>query len=75
VSRFIRRFRVNYTVLLGLRGTKALFIGVETLPVTVVFFFDMEGEGKERGDSLARRVRGEDQTITSLSAVLRLRCR
>jgi thiol-disulfide isomerase/thioredoxin len=36
VRRFVRRFRVNYPVLLGGRKTKALFDRGETLPFTVV---------------------------------------
>jgi hypothetical protein len=46
VRRFVRRFRVNYPVLLGSRDTKTLFIGEETLPVTVVI--DREGNVRER---------------------------
>jgi thiol-disulfide isomerase/thioredoxin len=44
VRRFVRRFRVNYPVLLGTRETKALFDQSETLPVTVV----IDGEGNVR---------------------------
>ena len=46
VRRFVRRFHVNYPVLFGSRDTKALFIGGETLPVTVVI--DREGNVKDR---------------------------
>jgi thiol-disulfide isomerase/thioredoxin len=46
VRRFVRRFRVNYPVLLGSRDTKALFIRGETLPVTVVI--DRQGNVRER---------------------------
>ncbi|HEX7318643.1 MAG TPA: TlpA disulfide reductase family protein [Pyrinomonadaceae bacterium] len=46
VRRFVRRFKVNYPVLLGARNTKALFIEGETLPVTVVI--DREGNVRER---------------------------
>jgi thiol-disulfide isomerase/thioredoxin len=46
VRRFVRRFRVNYPVLLGTRETKTLFIEGETLPVTIVI--DREGNVRER---------------------------
>lgn len=46
VRQFVRRFRVNYPVLLGTRETKALFIEGETLPVTIVL--DREGNVRER---------------------------
>jgi thiol-disulfide isomerase/thioredoxin len=46
VRRFVRRFKVNYPVLLGARDTKELFIEGETLPVTVVV--DREGNVRER---------------------------
>lgn len=46
VRRFVRRFKINYSVLLGARGTKALFIEGETLPLTVVI--DREGNVRER---------------------------
>jgi thiol-disulfide isomerase/thioredoxin len=46
VRRFVRRFHVNYPVLLGSRDTKTLFIGGETLPVTIVL--DREGNVRER---------------------------
>jgi thiol-disulfide isomerase/thioredoxin len=44
VRRFVKRFRVNYPVLLGTRETKALFDQSETLPITVV----IDGEGNFR---------------------------
>jgi len=46
VRRFIRRYKVNYPVLLGSSGTKALFAEGETLPITVVL--DGEGNIQER---------------------------
>lgn len=46
VRRFIRRHKVPYPVLLGTTDTKTLFIGGETLPVTVVI--DREGNVRER---------------------------
>lgn len=46
VRRFVRRFKVNYPVLLGGKETKALFMGGETLPITVVV--DREGNVRER---------------------------
>ena len=45
VRRFLRRHKVNYPVLLGSVGTKALFAEGETLPVTVVK--DREGTVRE----------------------------
>ncbi len=45
VRRFVRRFRVNYPVLLGTRDAKALFTEAETLPMTVVI--DREGNVRE----------------------------
>ena len=45
VRRFARRFKVNYPVLLGSEETKSLFMGGETLPVTIV----IDGEGNLRG--------------------------
>lgn len=44
--RFVRRFHVNYPVLLGTQQTKALFVEGETLPITVVL--DREGNVRER---------------------------
>jgi thiol-disulfide isomerase/thioredoxin len=46
MRRFVRRFLINYPVLLGTRETKALFIEGETLPVTIVL--DREGNVRER---------------------------
>lgn len=46
VRRFIRRRKVSYPVLLGAADTKTLFMGGETLPVTVVI--DREGKVRER---------------------------
>ena len=46
VRRFVRRHKVTYPVLLGSKETKALFMGGETLPVTVVI--DREGNVRER---------------------------
>ena len=46
VRRFVRRFHVNYPVLLGTKETKALFIEGETLPITIVL--DREGNIRER---------------------------
>ena len=46
VRRFVRRHKVTYPVLLGTKETKALFMGGETLPVTVVI--DREGNVRER---------------------------
>lgn len=46
VRRFLRRHKVNYPVLLGSVGTKALFAEGETLPMTVVI--DGEGNIRER---------------------------
>lgn len=45
VRRFVRRFRLNYPVLLGSRDTRTLFYGGETLPVTVMI--DREGNVRE----------------------------
>lgn len=36
VRRFVRRFKVNYPVLLGTAATKTTFADAETLPLTVV---------------------------------------
>lgn len=46
VRRFVRRYRINYPVLLGTRETKSLFTDAETLPLTVVL--DAEGNVLER---------------------------
>jgi thiol-disulfide isomerase/thioredoxin len=46
VRRFVRRHKVTYPVLLGSKETRALFMGGETLPVTVVI--DREGNVRER---------------------------
>ena len=46
VRRFVRRFKVNYPVLLGTQETKALFAEGETLPITIVL--DREGNVRER---------------------------
>lgn len=45
VTRFVRRFKINYPILLGMRKTKALFDEGETLPITVVM--DREGNIRE----------------------------
>ncbi|MDQ3805309.1 MAG: TlpA family protein disulfide reductase [Acidobacteriota bacterium] len=45
VRRFIRRFKINYPVLLGARHTRAAFDGGETLPVTVLI--DRDGRVRE----------------------------
>ena len=45
VRRFVRRFKVNYPVLLGARKTRALFDAGETLPFTVLI--DREGNVRE----------------------------
>ena len=45
VRRFVRDYKVNYPVLLGTRATKALFMGAETLPATVVI--DRDGRVRE----------------------------
>ena len=46
VRRFVRRFKVNYPVLLGTKETKAMFVEGETLPITIVL--DREGNISER---------------------------
>jgi thiol-disulfide isomerase/thioredoxin len=46
VRRFVRRYKVNYPVLLGTQDTKALFSEAETLPMTIVI--DGEGNVRER---------------------------
>src|SRR5215213_8464621 len=46
VRQFIRSIGVNYPILLGAEGTKALFDPGETLPLTVVI--DREGKIRDR---------------------------
>ena len=46
VRRFVRRYKVNYPVLLGTQRTKSLFTEAETLPMTIVI--DGEGNVRER---------------------------
>ena len=41
VRRFVTKMRVNYPIALGNKETKALFDGLETLPLTVII--DREG--------------------------------
>jgi thiol-disulfide isomerase/thioredoxin len=45
VRRFVRRFKINYPVLLGSRRTRAAFDAGETLPLTVVI--DRDGRVRE----------------------------
>lgn len=50
VRRFVRRFKINYPVLLGSKETKALFGETETLPMTVLI--DREGNARERVEGI-----------------------
>jgi len=45
VRRFIRKFKINYPVVLGTKKTKALFAHSETLPLTIVI--DREGNVRD----------------------------